>query len=30
MTLYDLQTQLDMAVEREDYALAARIRDTLQ
>lgn len=30
MTLADLKAQLDLAVDQEDYDLAARIRDTLQ
>ena len=30
LTLADLKAQLEDAVEREDYDLAARIRDTLQ
>jgi hypothetical protein len=30
MTLADLKSQLDHAVEAEDYDLAARIRDALQ
>jgi protein-arginine kinase activator protein McsA len=30
MTLADLRQQLDAAVSKEDYSLAAQLRDTLQ
>lgn len=30
MTLTDLRTQLEAAIDNEEYELAARIRDTLQ
>ena len=30
LTLADLQSRLDAAIEKEDYDLAARLRDELQ